>query len=117
MQQGNGKLKVIYVASPYSDLSLQVREQRVIETMRYCYQLITDNKCPYSPIVHFHSIARRWGMDYSATFWQAINKEMLSRCDEMHVLSLDGWEKSIGIQSEIRFAAKLRIPIITVTPV
>ena len=41
---------------------------------------------------------------------------MLSRCDELRILGLDGWEESVGVSLERRYARQLRIPVSVVDP-
>jgi hypothetical protein len=36
---------------------------------------------------------------------------LMSKCDELFVVTLDGWDTSTGVQEEIEMAKKFNIPI------
>lgn len=38
-------------------------------------------------------------------------KSLISKCDELWVLKIDGWEQSKGVSAEIEYAESLNIPI------
>ena len=50
------------------------------------------------------------------TFWQHHNRHMLALAEELWVLTLPGWEKSVGVAGEISYAAELNKPIYAVSP-
>ena len=52
----------------------------------------------------------------SNSVWYALGLQFLARCDEMRILALDGWENSVGVGLETRYARQLRIPISVVNP-
>ena len=41
---------------------------------------------------------------------------MLSRCDELRILGLNGWQDSVGVTLETRYARQLRIPVSVADP-
>jgi hypothetical protein len=69
----------------------------------------------FSPIVHCHEIADRFGLPGDFSFWKDYNERMLSVCDALCVLMLDGWSVSPGVNAEIIFAQSLDKPIIYCT--
>ena len=48
--------------------------------------------------------------------WYAVGLQFLARCDEMRILTLDGWGNSVGVGLETRYARQLRIPVSVVNP-
>ena len=44
-------------------------------------------------------------------FWSDFCLTFLSKCSEMHVLKMDGWEISNGIDQEEQFCSVNNIPI------
>lgn len=44
-------------------------------------------------------------------FWEAYDRDMISRCDEVAVLRLSGWENSTGVRAEIAIAEELGLPV------
>ena len=41
---------------------------------------------------------------------------MLARCDELRILALDGWEESVGVSLETKYARQLSIPVSVADP-
>lgn len=113
--------RLIYIASPYSsfeqniDLAQRERVLRVMSVMRYIsekYQEPQYKKAMlYSPIVHFHNIAQIHGMPTDADFWWEINKIVLDKSDEMQVLMMEGWDKSIGVALEVDYSKQISLPL------
>ena len=106
-------MKLAYLASPYSDPDPTIREARFAAVAKEARSLIENLNPPhnfrlvvYSPIFHWHSIANKFGLPVDAEYWRQCNEEVLSRCDELIILMLDGWSESVGIKAEIDFAKK-----------
>lgn len=108
-------LKVVYLASPYSHPDKDVMQRRfeevcvvhaeLLEKIGDCYAFI-------GPIAASHSIAQLADLPTNWEFWKAQDEALLSKCDELWVLELDGWDKSIGIKAEVDYAYyDLKIPI------
>jgi hypothetical protein len=60
--------------------------------------------------VHGHPLVR-YGLPVDWSFWERLARPQLERCDEMVVLTLDGWQESVGVQAELRHASVLRKPV------
>ncbi|MCP4566066.1 MAG: DUF1937 family protein [FCB group bacterium] len=102
--------KLIYLASPYSHDDSDVRERRFNEVCRVAAKLMKGGEFVYSPIAHTHPIAQ-FGLPGDWSYWEVFDTLMLSKCDRMFVLMIDGWFESKGVQAEIRIAEKRGIPI------
>lgn len=102
---------LIYLASPYSSKDSDIRESRYNWACSAVNDLISLGFLVYSPIVHFAYVAEEYNLPMDFDFWQGINKAMLSRCQELLVLTIPGWEKSKGVQAEIEMAEEIGIPI------
>ena len=35
-------------------------------------------------------------------YWEAYDKRLLAMCDQLYVLTLDGWYESVGVTAEIK---------------
>lgn len=101
----------IYVASPYSHEDPNVRLDRYLEVGAYTAHLLKERTPAFSPIVHCHDIATRHDLPTNAEYWRQYNGAMLAPAKELHVLQLDGWEKSLGVRWEMEFAQILQKPI------
>jgi hypothetical protein len=104
---------MIYLASPYSHPDPAVREQRYVAACKAAAMLMRNNPwgdIVFSPIAHSHGIAIHGGLGLDADTWWEINMAMLEQCDEMVVLTLDGWRESAGVLQEI--AKAKRVPLL-----
>jgi hypothetical protein len=94
----------IYVASPYSHPDPDIREKRFLAVRSYVGKMLKDGVPVFSPIVHCHQIALDFGLPTDASFWRNYAAAMLRNASYLHVLTLPGWEESIGVAYEIGLA-------------
>lgn len=117
-QEQSNLTKMIYIASPYSHKSPQVRLARVQGVDKAIGQL--QDSWPYAfigPITQSHRTV--WYMKSQGTgfeSWELRDLTYISRCDEVWVLKLAGWKKSVGVTKEIEFALKKNIRVRYLTP-
>lgn len=101
---------LIYLASPYSHDDQAVMEHRYYSVLKFTSRLIDQNYIVYSPIVSTHYVTKLLNAG-SFDFWEKYCYKLLSRCDRLWILTLEGWRESKGIKKEIEFARSLSIPI------
>jgi hypothetical protein len=106
---------MIYLASPYSHPDPAVREFRFREACRAAAKLMRRGQAVFSPIAHSHCIAT-YGLPTDWRFWEPFDRHQLECCNEVVVLTLDGWRESVGIQAEIRIAGECGKPVRYVAP-
>jgi hypothetical protein len=70
----------------------------------------------YSPIAHWHTINRLAPTPIPYETFLACDFEMISKCEKLVVLCLDGWSESTGVQLEITEADRLNIPVYYLKP-
>lgn len=111
------KQSLIYLASPYSHRLKSIRHRRWRQVTQIGAQLIAEGVHIFGPITESHSyseanpkIGKGW------EFWKTHYELMLSKCDELWVVMLDGWENSKGVQGEIAYATERGIPITYIKP-
>lgn len=102
---------LIYLATPYNHRSANVRRERYEAACKTAGLLLSKGVFVYSPIAHTHSIANIVDLPASWEFWKEYDEIMLSRCNELWVIMMDGWLSSVGIAAEIAIARKLNKPI------
>jgi hypothetical protein len=107
---------MIYLASPYSHPNHVVREERFRAACQAAAGLLRAGRAVFSPIAHSHPLVD-YGLPTDWEFWQRCNLGHLQRCDEVIVLTLDGWQESVGVQAEIRIAGELGKPVSFRAPV
>jgi nucleoside 2-deoxyribosyltransferase len=106
---------MIYLASPYSHDNPAVRAARFHAVCRAAAALIRAGEIVFSPVVHSHPLVEH-GLPTGWAFWERIDREHIARCDEVVVLMLDGWEKSVGVQAEMQIARELGKPVRFLSP-
>lgn len=104
---------MIYLASPYSHPSEAVRYARYLAARFTTITLLKKGIPVFSPIVYGKDMESLIGTDYKS--WAPFNDSMLELCTSVHVLCIEGWNKSRGIEHEVRLAADLNKPIIYFT--
>jgi hypothetical protein len=95
-------MKLVYLASPYSSDDPIVQMWRHEAVCRAYAKLMNrwDNTYVFfCPIAMSHNVAR-YLEDGSWEGWKKVDEEMLSRCDELWVLPIDGHKESVGITAE-----------------
>lgn len=102
---------MIYLASPYSHPNPARREARFVHACQATAYLMNQGKIVFSPIAHSHPIATRCQLPLDFGYWERFDREMLTMCDSMIVLMLDGWATSVGVQNEILIMQELKKPI------
>jgi hypothetical protein len=97
----------IYLASPYTHESQDVREKRVKKACAVAGAFIREGYTVFSPIAHGHLIASYSNLPIEYTFWEGLNKAFIEWSDTLWILPLKGWEASKGIRREIKIAKEL----------
>jgi len=100
-------MKKIYLATPYSDPSSAIKFIRFNDVNMVAAKLMSQGYAVFSPISHNHPIAQSGNLPMGWEFWQEYDKIFLEWCDELWVLMLPGWKKSIGVQAEIKIANEM----------
>ena len=104
LAQTEGKL--VYLASPHSSGATATGEKvevRTGATARMAVMLLDAGVNLYSPIMMGVGLQSR-GHTRDRDWWMHRDKKFLRKCDCVAVLTLDGWEKSPGVQEEIELA-------------
>ncbi len=104
---------LIYLAAPLGRPDPSVRQERFDSVNRYCGYLIRQHELVFSPL----SLGASLDEDaISNSAWYGLGLQMLSRCDELRILGLDGWQDSVGVTLETRYARQLCIPVSVADP-
>jgi hypothetical protein len=100
----------VYLACPYSDPDPRVCEERTQMVDRAAAYLMSLGYLVLSPITHSHRIARYLNNHLSHDFWLKQDAAWLEDAEELWILALPGWDKSIGIAWERGFAKSCEMP-------
>ena len=104
---------LIYLAAPLGHPDPSIRQERFDSVNRYCGYLIRQHELVFSPLSLGASLDEN---AISNSAWYALGLQMLSRCDQLRILALDGWESSVGVTLETKYARQLRIPVSVADP-
>lgn len=102
---------MVYLASPHSHKDAEIRERRFREVCKAAAKLFDGGHWVYCPIAHTHVIAQHMTDAMRWEAWAAYDEHMLSLCDCLIVLQLDGWKESRGVAAEIQIATELGIGV------
>lgn len=105
-----------YIASPYSHPNPRVRADRYRQALDFVHWALEHKIWCYSPIVHCHELAVIYKLPFDISHWREYNEAMLQGCKHLIVLKLEDWDKSKGVDHEIRFADSLGKPISYMSP-
>lgn len=108
-------MKRIFVACPYSGTKTQ-QEYRFNIVTKYAGDLIKSGHIAFSPITHCHPIAKITGLPGDFDFWRKYSEEFIRWSQEGHILCLEGWMQSIGVNQEISLFGQMRKPILYINP-
>ena len=106
------KNKLAYLATPYSDNNPEIMEERFLKVNKVASILISNGEIIFSPISHTHPIELAGNLPGTWQFWDEFDRTYLERCYRLYVLMIDGWEKSTGVNAEIKIAKELGLEII-----
>lgn len=109
--------KLYYLASPYTHEDPFIKEARFNIICNVAARLMrVYNFHLFVPIAMSHPIQLIGGCAGSWAYWEEYDKLILARCDELLVVTMDGWESSIGVIAEIAYAKQNNLPVRYVNP-
>lgn len=103
--------KLTYLAAPYSSQWLRLMADRLQRINRFAAKLATEGELIYSPISHSAALATEGGLPAGYDYWEQLDRTMLGYCRKIIVLRIEGWDKSIGVAAEIKYATELGLEI------
>ncbi len=107
---------MIFISSPYSHKDKKIEHERYVETCKYAAWLFSLNEKAISPVIIGHPLLQHEKLPGDFTFWKNYSFDLLNNCQQLHVLELDGWEESVGIQHEIIYAQSKEIEVVYIRP-
>jgi len=105
-----------YLASPYSDEDPLIREKRYLDAFEALLALEDKSIVVYSPIIHFHPLAKLYKKSGDASDWAWHNIPMIQASSGLIILMLPHWGTSVGVSQEIKWAKEFEKPIQTLDP-
>ena len=103
--------EVIYLAGPFSHSDKNVMEFRADALAWFAGTLMNMGHIVYSPVNYGDRIVMLHDLPTSWEYWKKMSVTSMSVCTKLCVIQLPGWEKSTGVQDEIKIADALGIPV------
>jgi hypothetical protein len=103
-------MPLIYVAAPYNDRDPAVVKFRMSAVTYELAHLASKGLVAFSPLLMHFALSSGIDLPTEYKFWENQCLTLLSKSDELYVLTLPGWCESTGVQSEISFAQLKGLP-------
>jgi hypothetical protein len=107
---------ITYLACPYSDPSPDVRQRRYEQVNKVAALLMRCGIFVFCPISHCHELAKQNGLPTDFAYWRKYNAAFLSMCSDLYVVTMPGWESSVGVTGEIKIAQELGLSVVYLDP-
>lgn len=109
------KTEVEYLAIPYSHLDPMIRKHRFEIANKITADLMKKGRIIFSTISHCHPLTD-YGLPGSWDYWKKYNREFLKMCKKLIVVTLEGWQDSVGVTEELRIAEEEGVTIEYIDP-
>jgi hypothetical protein len=104
----------VFVITPYRHENSKIVEQRVKTVNLYVGSLTQAGLVVYSTVSAMHHLAEMCSLPSDWKYWEKHCATMIECSKVVHLLQLDGWEESEGVQGEIEIANNLNKKILNV---
>lgn len=108
-------MKKVYLAGPYNHKVRAMRVYRFETICRITKTVMLAGNIVFSPIAHSHHIGETYNL-HGWTFWKEQDLSFVNWCDELWIVMLPGWQKSVGVTEEIQEAIRLGKKIVYLEP-
>ena len=104
---------IVYLATPYSHPSAEVREQRFLSACEVAAWVMQQGHTVFCPIAHSHPIAAALPQELvlDHDFWMRQDLPLLHLADQVWVFPADAERTSRGVAREIKEARGKGIPV------
>lgn len=99
-------MKMVYIASPFSHKNFFVMCYRFYKITKIAALLYKKHKvCMFLPITQsglMQVLVPSLGGSFAS--WKDVDLAAIDHCDEVWVVKMSGWDKSIGVIAEVEYA-------------
>lgn len=110
------KDKIIYVLSPYRHKDPKVVAERVRVCEEYCAHLFNAGMFPICTTSSGHRWVEQFDVTDDFEVWRDNCHTFISIAAEVHILTQDGWNLSVGLREEIQTCEALGANFLFVKP-
>ena len=109
------QVKLTYLACPFRHTDTFIQKKRCAAAHYVAALLSSQGHHVFSPLTH-NEILIDLIRNMPKEHWLEFDLAILSVCQRLLILKLEGWEDSKGIQLEVAFAKKKGIPVEEMMP-
>jgi len=105
---------MIYLAAPYTHPDLATRNWRYQRAKQALFALWDAEEAACCPIILGHEYEQRQRTrpgEKPHAFWMLMARAQLSSCTRLYVLTLPGWDTSLGVREEVALAYGMGRPV------
>jgi hypothetical protein len=114
MQKG----KIEYLGLPYTDMDPTMEDWRADISDRIAADLfLREGRIIFAPISAWHHIARKYRLPGTFEYWAKFDEEFIKVSNKLLIITLPGWNESVGVNAEINLAKKYNVPVEYIDPV
>jgi len=110
------KSEIIYLALPYMHENKFIMEFRAMVSDVIAADLMNQGKMVFAPISMCHHISVKYGLPGHWEFWKEMDEEFIKISGKVLVITLKGWQDSVGVNAEMELAKKYGVPIEFIDP-
>ena len=94
---------LFYLCCPYTHKDSSIQEERFTKATKVTLHLVKNGIWVFSPISYTDPLVKAGGLGVTWADWEDHDLSILSHCDGIIVLKLDGWDRSTGVMAEIAY--------------
>lgn len=104
---------IVFISGPLRENTVEAEEENLKRVREIALDILEMGAVPIIPHMNFHDFCHTSGNTYAHAVGETelllCCFEMIRRCDG--VVTVDGWELSVGSKSEVSYAKDLRLPV------
>jgi uncharacterized protein DUF1937 len=108
--------EVIYLACPLTTDDPEVKHHRIYTSAMVARHLRSLGAEVFAPISDLQTLIRSLPSVKGHDFWMSVDFLFLEKCNKMMVITLPGWEKSKGVEMEMKRMTERGVPIELLDP-
>ncbi len=110
------KSKIEYLALPYMHANKYIVRFRASVSDIIAADLMKQGRFIFAPITMCHDIVTKYSLPGEWEFWAEMDKEFIRMCGRFLIITLKGWEDSVGVTAETKLARKYGLEIDYIDP-
>ncbi len=107
---------IIYLGLPYTHKDPSIEDFRADVSDIIAADLFVQGYIVFAPISSWHHIARKHDLPGDYHSWEELNRVFMHKCEKLLIITLPGWEDSVGVNAEMKLANKYVIQIEKIDP-